>query len=322
MQGRGRRLRDGEEVAAPKNRTSSVATLAGIACLVAMACWCPTHDSFEAYLAQQTAHPSGWLSTSLQSLTSLAERVRIAVAAETRSYVIFRVGSFRGRHFLGACGTWLSLPSLPGGALRLPSLSSISICDAEAMAPHELVALLFVVGFVLQQIAPRTCYRHAYCSLNALRAGRLWTALTANCAHAHPAHLIHNLLQVLHLGPIVASALGCERSLLLLLATALASSLASVAWFGVLGGNGGAGSIGGSGVAMGLVAANAALFPRVDVSMYGVQLTAAQLPIAYLLLDAISASGRQGQVDVSAHAGGALAGWMLAKRWRPWWLLS
>ena len=52
------------------------------------------------------------------------------------------------------------------------------------------------------------------------------------------------------------------------------------------------------------------------------QLTAAQLPIAYLLLDAISASGRQGQVDVSAHAGGALAGWMLAKRWRPWWLLS
>ena len=66
---------------------------------------------------------------------------------------------------------------------------------------------------------------------------------------------------------------------------------------------------------------NAALFPQVAVVMYGVELTAWQVPLLYLFFDALSASGRRGDVDVSAHAGGAAAGWLLASRWRPWWLL-
>ena len=79
-------------------------------------------------------------------------------------------------------------------------------------------------------------------------------------------------------------------------------------------------AIGASGVAMALVAANAALFPSVGVRMYGVELSAHHLPLAYLLLDAFSARGQRGEVDLSSHVGGAIAGWVLAQRWKPWYL--
>ena len=77
---------------------------------------------------------------------------------------------------------------------------------------------------------------------------------------------------------------------------------------------------------MGLVAANAALYPHVLVRMYGVEMGAQQLLMVYLLLDVVqhqggpAGGGGMRQVDVSAHAGGAAVGWVLATRWRRWWM--
>ena len=310
-------MRDGQEVAGRASAPSPWFVVAVAIGAIAVAT-CPSHDSFEAYLATASQHPAAWLG-------GVLEKLRISVAAETKSYLILRSGIFRGRRFVGAFHTWWRLPSLPSVSLGLPSLTggrlSSLVCNADGAAPHEHMAFLFIVGFLLQQLAPpRVMARHAHCSLSALRQGRVWTLLTANLAHANPAHLLHNLLQLLHLGPILHGALGCEKAAGLLLATCLAASAGSVLWHGVLGGRAGAGSVGGSGVAMGLVAANAALFPHVTVVFYGLELQAHLVPLFYLALDVLSAGGRRGDVDVSAHAGGAAAGWFLATRWRPWWL--
>lgn len=315
---RGYRLRDGQEIEAAWYAFPPLAILTIVGLVILMA-WCPSHDSFEAYLAAAAAHPSAWLS----GLSNLAEKLRIAVAAETKSYIIFRTGTFRGRKFVGACGTWFGLPAIPTSTvLQMPSLAT-SVCQTDGAAPHEQLALLFIFGFAAFQFAPRVCMRHGICSLEAVQSGRLWTAVTANLIHANPAHLLHNMLQVLHLAPIVQSAIGCEKALLLLLGCMLGASAASVLWHGILGGKRHAGSVGGSGVAMGLVAANGALFPRVKVIMYGFELNAASVPLVYLLFDVLSSAGqRGGDIDISAHAGGAVTGWLLATRWKPWWLLS
>ena len=70
---------------------------------------------------------------------------------------------------------------------------------------------------------------------------------------------------------------------------------------------------------MALMAANAALFPHVVVRMYGFELDSTAAPLCFILLDMLSQASHQLDVDVSAHVGGALCGWVLAQRWRPWW---
>jgi hypothetical protein len=253
MHGRGRRLADGELVEPDTSRPFTFALLV-LTGLIVMAVWCPSHDSFEAYLAAAAVHPSGWL----KSISGLAERLRIAVSASTNSYVIVRTGRYNDRQFVGACGTWLTLPrGVALSGVALPSMASV--CAADSMAPHEVLALLYILGFAAQLTLPaRSISRHFYCSLNALRAGRVWTLLSANLAHGHAGHLLHNLLQTLHLGPVVLSALGCEKTLAMLLALSLGASAGSVLWHGVLGNRPGAGSVGGSGIAMGLVAVHRA----------------------------------------------------------------
>ena len=321
MQGRGRRLHDGQEVAPPSAMPSAFKTIVGAAVVVAMTTMCPSHDSFEAYLNAAGSHPSGWLG----GLASVADRLRIAVSAETNSYIILRIGKFKERKFLGAFGTWFALPPLPLAPGDLGAwLPSLSYCVPGGMMPHEQLALLALLGFVVAINFPRFTRRHGFCSLDALRGGRLWTLVTSNFADGEPAHLLHNLLHLLHLGPVMHGALGCNKAAQLLLAIAIASSFASIFWNGVLGGRSHTPAVGGSGLVMGLVAANAALFPKVIVVMYGIELTASQLPVAYLLLDLFGAGffGGRGPVaiDVSSHAGGAAAGGLLASRWRPWWL--
>jgi membrane associated rhomboid family serine protease len=279
-------------------------------CIGALVC-CPTHGSFERYLTAQATHPSAWLPT---GLAKVAERLRVSLAAESRSYLLFRMGTLRERAFIGAFGTWVALPIAPSLQLH-----TASVCHgAESMPPHQLFALLSMVYFVLMQLAPRFWWRHASCSLRAIRSGRLWTVLTSNLASASFPHLLHNIMTVMNLGASVHGALGCERELWLLLVACLASSAGALLWHGILGGAPAACSVGGSGVAMAFVAANAALFPRVTVFVYGIEMSAAHLPVAYLLLDAIGQRGGT-HIDVSAHAGGAAAGWLLARRWKPWW---
>ena len=320
--GQGRRLHDGAPVAAaPPARLSHALVVFGAVLAVAT---CPSHDAFEAHLAAAAAHPSGYLG----KVFAVAERLSISVTAESSSYLLVRIGRHKGRRFLGIVGTWFSVPRLPSppsfARLSLPRLGASEwMCSSPGAAgPHEQFALLCCIGFLCLQMAPQLTMRHGYCNLRALRSGRVWTVLTANLVHGNLYHLMHNAINVLHLGPVVSSALGCDHFVSLLLVAMIATSAASVAWNDLVKARPGGGSVGASGVTMALVAANAALYPRVVVRMYGVELTAAQVPLVHILLDAMSASagGAGRDLDVSAHVGGAVAGWVLGQRWRPWYL--
>jgi len=313
----GRRL-DGAPATAARGHSpsSNLAIWAGAPLAAAACCFCPSGDSFEAHLTSAAAHPAGLLGL----LGSVAERLQISVLAESTSYLFFRVGRYKGRSFLGAFGTWVWLPLpvslLPDGMTSW--LSARSYCERDLAPPHELFASLCVIAFLLCAFAPRFCYRHASCSVASLKQGRVWTLLTSNIAHAHAAHLLHNLLNLLNLAPVVHATLGCEQSLAMLLAASLASSIASVLWHGVLRRRPEpkAGSIGSSGVVMAYVCANAALFPRTAVRMYGVEVPPLGVPLLYLFLDAFPAQGTHSEVDVSAHLGGAAAGWLMATRFK------
>ncbi len=313
--GRGQRL-DGGNVR-EATRTSSWRALTLVTALAVAIATVPSHDSFEEYLAATSRHPGN----PLGSLRAFAKRLHIAVAAETRSLVILRTGtSPEGLRFIGAFRSWVwvPVPSFPTVRL-LPDGCVDAVCSSEGGAPWAF-ALACLVGFALVHVAPAWCARHAHCSLRTLRAGRVWAALLSNCVHYQALHLLHNLLQVAHFGPIVQSSLGCESTLWLLCAAGLASSAASAAWHGLARGRPSEVSIGGSGVAMGLVAANAALYPRTRVHLYGMELAAPQAMLLMLVLDGLAASGgRLGEIDASSHIGGAAAGWMLAQRWSPWW---
>lgn len=321
----GRRLGDGARVDGPRPVTGSLAAAAGAALIALAVATCPSHDGFEAFLTSAAAHPSGFLG----SVSALIGSLRIAVGSSSNSYLILRTGAHRGARFVGAFGTWVVLPRLPSmrmPSMRMPTSLVAAACSRDSPPPHESFALLCVAGIAVCWLAPRVAWRHGVCSLGAVRAGRPWVMLTANVAHFSAVHLAHNLLTILHLGPLVHAALGCERALCLLLASGLAASAASVLWHAALSRRDGSfhqdeGSVGASGVAIGLAAANAVLYPRTGVRMYGADLSAGQQLVLYLALDALAARGGAGgsSVDVSAHVGGAIAGYALASRWgTPW----
>ena len=311
----GRRLVDGAIVRDDSSWPSlSLHTVLMVGVPLAAVASCPSHDSFASYLSAMASHPSGLLG----GLSSLLERAAIALQAESTSWMLFRVARYRGELYLGLFGTWVPtaldvpMPSLPHWAsLHEPW----ELVCSQGRSPHEAFVLACLVCFVLWQTAPRPMYRHAVCSLRAVQQGRVWVMLTANVSHASGYHLLHNALQLLHFGPLLRATLGCERLSQLLVCAAVCSSSASMLWHGVLKSRPGEGSLGASGVVLSLVAANAALYPDFPVRMYGIDMTAVQQLLVYLLLDVLaSSSGRS--LDASAHVGGAACGWMLAKRWR------
>lgn len=305
-------------MAPPPARRPSLATAVTVVLLAVALSTCPTHDSFESHLANAKKHPANLL----RGITQFADRLRISVGSETQSYIFCRAGwAPSGALFLGLFGSWVWIPRLPASP-RLWTAGWSGVCSSEGGAPMAFAALL-VGAFVVATFAPRFTHRHlACCSLASLASGRLHLAVTSNLIHFSPFHLLHSLIQVLNFGPLVQAAIGCERTLGLLVTAALASSTASVSWHGLLRGRRHEGSVGASGVAIGLVAANAALFPATRVQLYGITLSAAQHLLLSIVLDALAASGggaRRGgdAIDVSAHVGGAAAGWALAKRWAP-----
>ena len=211
----GRRLRDGAVVTPNAGVSDSLKSAIAAAVTVIAVVTCPTHDGFEAHLAAAQSHPSGFVG----GISSLAGRLQIAVSAESRSWLFFRTGTHRGGTFLGAFGTWVWLP-VPS-ALTLPSLTKLSSAPAAMFCrsngegtPHELFALLSIVGFCVATVAPRVCYRHGMCSLNAVRGGRPWVIITANLIHFDPIHLLHSLLSVLQNGPVIYTTVSAMQPLL------------------------------------------------------------------------------------------------------------
>ena len=310
FRGEGRRLADGAAVNAPPVGAAEVTQgVVLVAVAAAAIATCPSHDSLESFCSAAADHPSGFLG-------GVIARLHAAISAESQSYLLFRLGRFRGQRFVGAFRTWVSLPTVPV-LVEWPFTAAICRGKGEG-TPHELFALVCVLVFILAQVAPRLVWRHCTCSWSAVRSGRPWVMVTANFTHFSPVHLLHNVLQVLQLGPIVYQTLGCEKTAALLALASLAASSASVLFHWVRR-QPSAGSVGGSGVAMALMAANAALFPHVVVRMYGFELDSAAAPLLFILLDVLSQGSHNSEIDVSAHIGGALCGWMLVQRWRPWW---
>jgi len=280
----------------------------------------PSHSSLLEHLESLAEHPSGLLG----KLSSLASSLHASVGAESASYGLFRLGSLSGNHYLGILGTWIKLPAF---AAVLPSsrrargsaaASAASYMCTSSFEPAEQLVLLSVLLHLLWLTRPRCMVRHAVCSLDAVQRGRVWTLLTANASHAAFPHLLHNCIHLLQLGPLLHATLGCSDLLALMLTAALASSAASLLWNGVLGGRPKEGSLGASGVAMAMVAANAALYPRALVHVYGLELPAPHAALLYLVVDVVASSSGHGGggVDASAHAGGAAVGYALARRWQ------
>jgi len=318
---RGRRLADGALVDEAPTGRSTYAVLA-VLLLGVLRLTRPTTESFVTHLEYLSTHPSGMLG----SLTSLASALHISVAADTESFVFVRIGRFRGERFMGVLGTWVQLggigTSLSGGAFpSAPSLatSARSYLCASGYSPCELLVMLTLVVHLLFRVYPRAMMRHCVCSLRAVQECRVWVLLTSAVSHASLLHLVHNCIHLLQVQPLANAALGCDNLLTLMFAAALVSSAASIAWHGILGNRPRDGSLGASGVVMALVAANAALFPHTPVLVYGIQMTAAQSVLFYLVLDVAtqhSGLGGGGGIDASAHIGGAACGWLLAHRWR------
>ena len=86
-QGVGRRLHDGAEVVPESNRLVYIFAVAAAAVAIG---FCPTHDDFEAHLAAAAAHPSGYLGT----VIAIADKLRISLGAESKSYLILRTGMY------------------------------------------------------------------------------------------------------------------------------------------------------------------------------------------------------------------------------------
>mmetsp|Transcript_23005 Transcript_23005/g.74492 ORF Transcript_23005/g.74492 Transcript_23005/m.74492 type:complete len:329 (+) Transcript_23005:83-1069(+) len=313
---RGRRLVDGAIVES-ESRASTYG-LVGVSLLL-LALTSPSHESFIEHLTVLTNHPSGLM----KSLSLLASSFHATIAAKSESYVFCRLGIYRDERYLGLLGTWVQLGgigSMIAGGSRTSVLSmkaATSWMCASKFSPCELVVMLSLLLHIMWRTHPRAMARHAICSMRAVQEGRVWVLLSSAVSHASFLHLLHNCLHLLEVGPIAQAVLGCDDLLVLIVGAALASSFTSIAWHGILGNRPADGSLGASGIVMALVAANAALFPRTHVLIYGLELSAPHAVLFYLVLDVLTQSrGAGGGIDVSAHAGGALFGWLFVKRWR------
>ena len=332
----GRRLRDGAIVKGPYARGIPGAAL-GVAALVAALATVPTHGSFEQHLLTHAdSRPTGADPDAddgslrsgeslLSSLGALFERTRIGVRAESHHYTILRYGTFDDRAFVGAFGMWAQLPwragawdrrmasgawegvhALGGDTLHR-SARALHMCSRGAAEPHAVLTAVLVVVHLAWLMFPRFTQRHCLCSRRALGGGRVHTLITSNLLHLRIHHLAHNALIIHQHAPRLLLSLGCDRFVELLLLASIGSSSASLIWSR----RGGGASIGASGIAMATLAAHAALDPYIATHVYGLDLPAAHAALAYLLLD-VALHSAEG-VDASAHVGGALCGWALAR---------
>lgn len=307
---------------APRNAGALSALAVGLA-LVALAS-VPSHESFVDYLSSsvEIQEAQSWA----RQAVSAWQELTIALLAESDSYLIARAGRYRGETFLGCFGCWLPVPALPFTIADQLGPCARALCTG-GFAAHESFALLCLVVFALWHILPHgLMYRHFTASLAGLRAGRAWTLLTSAISHSDPLHLAHNLVSLFSIAPQLAARARCHEIAELLILSALASSCASLAWARASGGaRHSAPSLGASGVVLALAGARATLMPSRACVVYGVEMPASHALLAQLGLDCAldvltseqRAGGRRAEIDVAAHAGGALCGWWYARtRWR------
>lgn len=270
----------------------------------------PSHESFVDYLRWESSSGAGMMA-------SFLDEVKFALSSESAFYLFARLGKFQGRVYVGILGCWLPVPIVDARHDLLRQCAEW-LCQGAfhtenflAMACAGLTAI-----FVLWQTAAEGfMLRNFALSAQNVREGRVWTLLTANISHCRIDHLVHNLLSICSIGPPLASRLPCWALAELVVAGGVSSSL-----FSLLCGWHHGPSLGSSGVITAMFAAHAALSGQ-EVFLYGIALPPAQALVVQTGVECILMAmqwdrGRQLTIDVGAHFGGALCGWLLANyRW-------
>jgi membrane associated rhomboid family serine protease len=139
----------------------------------------------------------------------------------------------------------------------------------------------------------------------AVRRGEVWRLFAAAFLHADGVHFLFNMMALWSFGPMLEELLGSRRYLLLYAASALGGSLAST----LLGD--GAWSVGASGAIWGLMTAGIAIAVR-PKGLLPAPMIAQMRSRAWLPLVANLAYSLRPGIDMRAHIGGGVVGFVLA----------
>jgi membrane associated rhomboid family serine protease len=183
----------------------------------------------------------------------------------------------------------------------------------QRLGTREGRAILGVIGtnvavFCLWKVLPSpVMVRHFTSSLEAMRRGRVWTALSSNFSHMGVFHLSANMYLLDLFGRDVAAIMKPERLLVLYVAGGIASVLGSLAARRVMGNN--VLSLGASGSIMAIMCAFTCLFPERELSILGIwTLNAKDALVLWMLIDCCGLLGSFGRVDFAAHLSGLAFG--------------
>jgi membrane associated rhomboid family serine protease len=147
-----------------------------------------------------------------------------------------------------------------------------------------------------------------------LSRGAVWTLLTSGVSHLHPVHAAFNIMALLLFGRDMERVVGTRGVVHLYVAGAIAASLGHVGYGLAIGHS--TPALGASGAVMALAAASAVLFPRRELYVLGVVPVSQRTLIGvFVLIDLVGlAPSRSSPVAHAAHLGGALYGWLYARR--------
>lgn len=163
---------------------------------------------------------------------------------------------------------------------------------------------------------------HGAVSIEGLRAGRLWTVLTAAFSHQDLWHLGGNMLGLYFFGRDVGRLFGGKRLLALYLAGAAAGSLAHCGWYFYQACKTGQGrygraswfgftpsALGASAAVNAIVVVDILLAPTRTVLLYGIlPMPAALLGALWLYQDVSGTLGGHSHIAHAGHLGGAAIG--------------
>jgi membrane associated rhomboid family serine protease len=119
----------------------------------------------------------------------------------------------------------------PGGGAQLARMNEIDARAAEAFPPRATFALALIcaVAFLLETASGIPIFDSGYMSSLLVRDGDLHRLVTANLIHAFGLHLAFNLVCLLGVGRMLERALGSERVLCVMGASAL-GAMAATGW--------------------------------------------------------------------------------------------
>lgn len=181
---------------------------------------------------------------------------------------------------------------------------------------------LNIAGFLLWRVAPGGMHTHATVSIEGLRAGRVWTVLTAAFSHQDIWHLGGNMLGLYFFGRDVGRLFGGKRLLALYLAGAAVGSLAHCGWYYYQACKTGQGrygrarwfgftpsALGASAAVNSIMVVDILLFPARTVLLYGIlPMPAALLGALWLYQDVSGTLGGHSHIAHAGHLGGAATG--------------